>query len=44
VRPAGLGLDEKALAAVQQYKFSPAMQDGKPVKVDLYVDVNFQIF
>jgi TonB family protein len=44
VRPAGLGLDEKALAAVQQYRFAPATQNGKPVKVDIYIDVNFQIF
>lgn len=44
VRPVGLGLDEAAMAAVQQYKFAPAIQDGKPVKVDLFIDVNFQIF
>jgi TonB family protein len=43
-RPAGLGLDEQAVKCVSQYKFSPAMQNGEPVKVDLYVDVNFQIF
>jgi periplasmic protein TonB len=44
VRPIGMGLDEKAIDAVRQYKFKPAMKDGKPVKVDLYIDVNFQIF
>ncbi len=44
VRGVGMGLDEKAVEAVRQYKFKPAMQNGKPVKVDLYVDVNFQIF
>jgi protein TonB len=43
-RPIGMGLDEKAVEAVRQYKFKPAMKDGKPVKVDMYVDVNFQIF
>ena len=37
-------MDEKAIEAVRQYKFKPAMKDGKPVKVDLYIDVNFQIF
>jgi TonB family protein len=42
VRGAGMGLDEKAVAAVRQYKFKPAMQNGKPVTVDLYIDVNFQ--
>ena len=40
----GLGLDEAALAAVQKYTFSPAMQNGKPVKVDLYIDVKFEIY
>ncbi|HEY4354196.1 MAG TPA: energy transducer TonB [Acidobacteriaceae bacterium] len=43
-RGVGMGLDEKAVEAVRQYKFKPAMQNGKPVKVDLYIDVNFQIF
>jgi TonB family protein len=44
VRPVGLGLDESALAAVQQYAFSPAMMDGKPTLVELNVEVNFQIY
>ncbi len=44
VKPAGLGMDEQALLALSKYKFKPAMQDGKPVRVDLYIDVNFQIF
>jgi len=44
VRGVGMGLDEKAVEAVRQYKFKPAMKDGKPVKVDMYIDVNFQIF
>jgi len=43
-RGVGMGLDEKAVEAVKQYRFKPAMKDGKPVKVDLYVDVNFAIF
>lgn len=44
VRGVGMGLDEKAVEAVRQYKFKPAMMNGKPVAVDLYIDVNFQIF
>jgi protein TonB len=44
IRGVGMGLDEKALEAVRQYKFKPALKDGKPVKVDLYINVNFQIF
>lgn len=39
----GMGLDEKALEAVRQYRFKPATQNGKPVKVDLYVEVTFTI-
>jgi protein TonB len=42
-RGVGMGLDEKAIEAVRQYKFKPAMKDGKPVPVDLYIEVNFQI-
>jgi len=43
VRGVGMGLDQKAIDAVRQYRFKPAMKDGKPVQVDLYVDVNFTI-
>ena len=44
VRGVGMGLDEKAIAAVRQYKFKPATLNGKPVQVDLNIEVNFQIF
>lgn len=43
-RGVGMGLDEKAVEAVRQYKFKPALQNGKPVKVDMYVDVFFNIY
>jgi protein TonB len=43
VRPAGMGLDEKAVEAVRQYRFKPATLKGQPVTVDLYVLVNFQV-
>jgi protein TonB len=43
-RGVGLGLDEKAVEAVRQYRFKPATKDGKPVKVELSIDVTFQIF
>ena len=39
----GLASTRKPLVAVSQYKFSPALFDGTPVVVELYVDVNFQI-
>jgi TonB family protein len=41
-RPAGLGLDEAAIAAVEQYQFQPATKNGAPVTVDLYLDVSFK--
>ncbi|MBS1799954.1 MAG: energy transducer TonB [Acidobacteria bacterium] len=41
VRPAGLALDEQALHAVSQYVFIPAKKDGKPVRVQLNIEVNF---
>ena len=40
----GMGLDEKAVEAVKQYRFKPAMKNGRPVTVEMYVVVNFQIF
>jgi protein TonB len=44
LRGVGMGLDEKAVAAVKQYKFRPAKEGGKPVAVELNVQVDFQIF
>jgi protein TonB len=43
-RGVGMGLDEKAVEAVQQYRFKPARENGKPVAVYLNVEVNFEIF
>jgi protein TonB len=40
----GMGLDEKAIEAVKQYRFKPAMKDGKPVPVTIAVEVNFHIY
>ena len=39
----GLGLDEKALEAVRQWKFKPGYKDGKPVAVAATVEVNFRL-
>ena len=39
-----LGLDEKAIAAVKQWKFEPAMKDGRPVAVQINVEVNFRLY
>jgi TonB family protein len=44
VRALGMGLDEKALAAVMRYRFKPAKKDGKPVAVRMTVEVNFRLY
>ncbi len=43
LRGVGMGLDEEALKAVKQYRFKPALQNGRPVPVYLNVQINFQI-
>jgi TonB family protein len=44
VRPLGMGLDEKAVKAVRQYKFKPAVYHGHPVPVEVNVEVNLRIY
>ena len=44
IRSVGIGLDDNAIAAVKQYRFTPAMEDGKPVAVQLNIEVNFQLW
>jgi len=44
VRPLGMGLDEKAIEAVKQYKFKPAIYQGHPVPVEINIEVNFRIY
>jgi len=39
----GLGLDEKAIRAVEQWRFWPALQDGRPVVTAARVEVNFRL-
>ena len=44
LRGIGLGLDEKAVEAVRQYRFKPARENGVPVRVEMDVEVTFNIY
>jgi len=44
VRGLGFGLDAKAIEAVQQWRFQPALKDGKPVNVQISVEVGFHLY
>jgi len=43
VRSLGLGLDEKAIEAVKQWRFKPATKDGQPVSASMQLEVNFRL-
>lgn len=43
IRSLGLGLDEKAVGAVQQWRFQPGSLDGKPVVSSAVIEVNFHL-
>jgi protein TonB len=43
-RSLGMGLDEKAIAAVSTWRFQPATLDGKPVAVEVNVQVSFRLY
>jgi protein TonB len=40
----GFGLDAKAMEAVQRWRFDPALKDGKPVTVQISVEVEFKLY
>jgi protein TonB len=40
----GYGLDAKAMEAVQQWRFDPALKDGKPVTVQINIEVEFRLY
>jgi TonB family protein len=44
LRTLGLGLDEKSIEAVKTWRFEPAMKDGKPVAVQISVEVEFHLY
>lgn len=41
-QPLGFGLDEKAIEAVQQWRFEPGKKNGEPVAVEVQAEVNFR--
>jgi periplasmic protein TonB len=43
-RSLGLGLDEKAIEAVKNWRFEPALKDGKPVTVAVNIEVTFHLY
>lgn len=43
-RGLGFGLDQKAIEAVRQWKFNPALKDGRPVDVQISVEVEFHLY
>jgi TonB family protein len=40
----GFGLDAKAMEAVKQWRFDPALKDGRPVSVQISVEVEFRLY
>ncbi|HET9406426.1 MAG TPA: energy transducer TonB [Candidatus Sulfotelmatobacter sp.] len=43
-RSLGMGLDEKSVEAVSQWRFLPAMLDGQPVDAQIEVEVDFRLY
>ena len=43
IRSLGLGLDEKAIEAVKQWKFKPATKNGTPITAKATIEVSFRL-
>ena len=44
VRSLGMGLDEKAVEAARLWRFEPAMKDGRPVPVEVNMEISFHLY
>ena len=40
----GSDFDKNAIKAVEQYRFGPATENGKPVPVEVNIDVQFRVY
>jgi protein TonB len=43
-RSVGLGLEQRAIEAVRNWRFDPARKDGRPVAVQINVEVDFRLY
>ena len=43
VRPLGMGLDQKAIEAVEKWRFRPGQKDGKAVATQATIEVSFRL-
>jgi TonB family protein len=43
LRPLGMGLDEKAIEAISQWRFTPGQKNGSPVPVFSQVEMSFHL-
>jgi TonB family protein len=43
-RSLGMGLDERAIDAVKQWRFEPGKKDGQPVPVEVSFEVSFHLY
>lgn len=44
MHPAGMGLDESAVATVGKWRFKPAERDGEPIAIEMNIEVAFNKF
>jgi len=43
VRTLGVGLDEKAIEAVRQWRYRPARKNGQPISFPMQIEFNFRL-
>ncbi|HEX5235011.1 MAG TPA: energy transducer TonB [Silvibacterium sp.] len=44
LRSAAKGMDENAVKAAKQYRFKPGTYQGKPVPVEIQIEINYRIY